>query len=44
VRDLAVGKFLHMNYADVRALPLAVYLVALEEMTAMAEKDPAVPA
>jgi hypothetical protein len=34
VRDLAVGKFLRMSYADVRALPLAVYLVALEEMTA----------
>jgi hypothetical protein len=34
VRDLAVGKFLHMNYHDVRALPLEVYLIALEEMTA----------
>ncbi len=37
MRDLAVCKFLGMSYGDVRALPLAVYLVALEEVTARTE-------
>jgi hypothetical protein len=38
VRDLALCKVLGMSYAEIRALPLAVYLVALDEVTAQAEK------
>ena len=34
MRDLAVCKFLGMSYDEIRALPLVVYAVALEEMTA----------
>ncbi len=32
--DLALGKFLHMSYHDVRALPREVYDVALEDLEA----------
>ena len=39
MRDLAVCKFLGMSYEDVRALPLAVYLVALEEVTTRPDRD-----
>jgi hypothetical protein len=35
-----MGKFLRMSYADVRALPLAVYLVALEEINAATAPAP----
>jgi hypothetical protein len=44
VRDLAVCKFLGMSYDDVRALPLAVYLVALEEVTTARTDRDEVPA
>jgi hypothetical protein len=38
VTDLALGKFLGMGYHDVRALPRAVYEVALEDLHAYTER------
>ena len=38
MRDLALCKMLGMSYDEIRALPLAVYLVALDEFIAQAEK------
>lgn len=32
--DLALGKYLGMSYHEIRALPVAVYAVALEDLMA----------
>jgi hypothetical protein len=36
--DLALCKFMGMSYADVRALPLAVYEVLIEDLHARAKR------
>jgi hypothetical protein len=36
--DLALGKFLGMSYQDVRALPRAVYDLALDDLQAYTER------
>jgi hypothetical protein len=42
--DLALCKAFGMSYEDVRALPLAVYAVALEEVTVPADRTAAAEA